>query len=125
MNRTVFYLAGLRLSTVFCTLTQTGVQRTNISSKTKAAISMLLPHMLIYSDVSEVIITFNSRVHPNKELRALHLDVLCSQYLWKSWREGLVNMKSFLCHKLVRNKVFLHFKTINSLLFIAVLPINV
>lgn len=122
MNRTVFYLAGSRLSTVFCTLTQAGVQSTNVSSKTKAAISVLLPYMLIYY-LSEVIITFNSRVHPNKEL--LYLDVLCSQYRWKSWKKGLLNMKSFLCHKLIRNKVFLHFKIIDSLLFIAVLPINV
>lgn len=69
MNRTVFYLAGLRLSTVFCTLTQAGVQSTNISSKTKAAISVLLPYMLTYSDLSEVIIImFNSRVYPNKQL---------------------------------------------------------
>lgn len=94
MYRAVFYLAGLRLSTVFCTLTLAGVQSTN--SKTKATLSVLLPYLLIISDSSEVIVTFTSRVHPN-QLGALYLGVLCSQYLWKSWRDRLVDMKSFLC----------------------------
>lgn len=58
MYTTVFYLAGLRLSTVFCTLMQAGVQ----SSKPKAAIFVLLPYMQIHSQ-SSVIITLKNLSH--------------------------------------------------------------
>lgn len=89
MYTTVFYLAGLRLSTVFCTLMQAGVQSPNISSKTKAAISVLLSYMLIHSHVPEVIITFNSIINLYEELWILYCILsINTQYLWKSWWYG-------------------------------------
>lgn len=49
MYTTVFYLAGLRLSIVFCILMQAGVQSINISRKNEAATSVLLSYMFIHS----------------------------------------------------------------------------
>lgn len=73
MYTTVFYHVGLRLSTVFCTLMQAGVQ----SRKPKAAIFVLLTYMQIHLQSSEVIITFKS-VNLNKELGPLYFGVWCS-----------------------------------------------
>lgn len=82
MYTTVFYLAGLRLSTVFCTLMQAGVQ----SSKPKAAIFVLLPYMQIHSQSSEVIITLKNLSHY----------IWCSQYLFKSFSASSDSMAAVI-----------------------------
>lgn len=77
MHTTVFYLAGLRLSTVFYTLIQAGVQ----SSKSKAAFFVLLSYMQLHLQSSEVIMSFKG-VNFNKELGPIYLGVWYSQNLY-------------------------------------------